>query len=368
LILIDERFFMSTVYTAAVIGVGLGGGLSMAGLAASERFKLVAVADMRAEALESASARYPDLKTFPSYQALFEQSPVDVVCVSTWAASHLEVTRAALELPLTGILVEKPLADNSRDGQTVVELVRAKHLPMVVPHNLLVLPHVREIIERVRGGEIGDLRLIEIECSGWDIINAGIHWLNFALVLTHGDPVETVMAAIDTSTRTYRDGMQVETSAVTYAQTRSGLRIVMNTGDYVTIGETGKSTLFRLIGTRGTIDFYAWESRYRVQNAAFPNGQLIEVPQSTRSGHQMHLENRAAQMDSGTPDYLVAETSLAALELVDAAYLAGKHHCAVNLPLASFIPPAANDWDAGKPYSGTGGGRDGRKLPPIENE
>jgi hypothetical protein len=53
--------------------------------------------------------------------------------------------------------------------------------------------------------------------------------------------------------------------AVMYAQTRSGLRIVMNTGDYVTIGEAGKSTLFRLTGTRGTIDFYAWESRHRIQ-------------------------------------------------------------------------------------------------------
>lgn len=358
---------MNIVYTAAVIGAGLGGGLSMAGLAASQRFELVAVADMSPAALENARTRYPNIQTFTSYQALFAQSPVDVVCVSTWAASHLEVTRAALQLPLTGILVEKPLADNSRDGHTLLELVRAKHLPMVVPHNLLVLPHVRQIVERVRGGEIGDLRLIEIECSGWDIINAGIHWLNFALVLTHGDPVQTVMAAIDTSTRTYRDGMQVETAAVTYATTRSGLRIIMNTGDYVTIGEAGKSTLFRLIGTRGTIDFYAWESSYRIQNAAHPNGLLINVEVSARSGHQMHLENLAAQMDSGTPDYLVAETSLAALELVDAAYFAGKHHCVVRLPLANFTPPAPNDWDAGKPYSGSGGGRDGRKLPSSDS-
>lgn len=30
--------------------------------------------------------------------------------------------------------------------------------------------------------------------------------------------------------------------------------------------------------------------------------------------------------------------------------------------LASFVPPGASDWDPGKPYSGAGGGRDGRKL------
>jgi hypothetical protein len=72
-------------------------------------------------------------------------------------------------------------------------------------------------------------------------------------------------------------------------------------------------------------------------------------------------------MDSGKADYFVPETSLAALELCEAAYLAGKHQCVVTLPLATFTPPAANDWEPGKPYSGsTGGGRDGRKLPPLE--
>ena len=33
----------------------------------------------------------------------------------------------------------------------------------------------------------------------------------------------------------------------------------MQTGDYVQTGETGKDTLFRLIGTQGTLDFYGWE-------------------------------------------------------------------------------------------------------------
>jgi predicted dehydrogenase len=154
--------------------------------------------------------------------------------------------------------------------------------------------------------------------------------------------------------------------AVTYAQTRSGIRIIMNTGDYVNTSEPGKDTLFRLVGTEGAIDFYAWESSYRIQNVEFPKGQVIEVATGKRTGHQMHLENLADQMDAHTPDYTVPETSLAALELCEAAYLAGKHHCIVKLPLATFTPPASNDWEPGKPYSGSGGGRDGRKLPPVQ--
>ena len=193
----------------------------MAALAASERFQLVALADISPAARTAASERYPGIRTFADHREMLANAPVDVVCVATWPPSHLEVTQDALALPLSGILVEKPLADTAARGRRVLELVKAKHLPMAVPHGLLVADHSRRVLELVRSGAIGDLKLVEIQCSGWDIINAGIHWLDFFVTLTEQAPVAYVMAACDAGTRTYRDGMQVETLAVTYAQTRA---------------------------------------------------------------------------------------------------------------------------------------------------
>ncbi len=353
---------MAKTYTVAVIGAGSGGKLSMKGAAASDRFQLVAVADWRTEARLEIEALYPGVRTFATHQELFAAMPVDVVCVSTWPPTHLEVTRDALALPLKGILVEKPLADNTADGRTLLDAVRAKGLPMVTPHGLLVAEHVRQLMARVQGGEIGELKLIEIQCGGWDIINAGIHWLNFVVVLTQQMPVDFVLATCDASTRTYRDGMQVETQAVTYIQMQSGLRVVMNTGDFVKSSEPGESILFRLVGTQGTIDFYAWKSRYRICNAEFPHGQTIEVDPGPRSAHQKYLELLADQIDKQAPDYTWPSASLAALELCEAAYLSNQHRCLVSLPLAKFVPPPASAWEPGKPYSGQGGGRDGRRL------
>ena len=234
---------------------------------------------------------------------------------------------------------------------------------MAVPHGLLVADHAREILGRVRRGEIGDLRMVAIECAGWDIINAGIHWLNFVVTLLGDDPFEWVQAACDTGTRTHRDDMQVETLAVTTAQTRSGARVVMHTGDYVAMSGDGKGTMFRLIGTEGTIEFYGWEPKYRIQNAACPDGETIEVTVGPGGSHQRHLENLAVQMDRGEVDYSIPESSLKALELVEAAYVSNRHRCVVRLPLTSFDAPAPVDWDPGRPYAGQGGGRDGRRLP-----
>ena len=355
-----------TKLTAAVIGGGMGGQLSLNALAASDAFELVAAADLREDVRAQLAARFPGLRTFADHQALFRDCPVDVVCVSTYPPSHEPVTMDALAMlasrPLKGILVEKPLGHTYASGQRILQAIRDKGLPMAVPHGMLAKRTTLEILARVQGGEIGDLKLVEIQCNTWDIINAGIHWLNFFVMLTRQEPVDFVMALCDASTRTYRDGMQVETAAVTYAQTRSGIRVVMNTGDDVLINEPGHMFLFRLVGTLGTIEFYGWESPYRLLNAAHPSGLVITPQEMPVTGHRYHLENLARHVDAGTADYSIPESSLRALELCEAAYVSSQYGCRVKLPLESFDPPPKSDWCPGQPYSGYGGGRDGRKL------
>lgn len=350
-------------YSAAVVGGGSGGKLSIAALEASDRYELVAVADLNEEVCAELKHHHPAIQTFPSYDEMFRRCPTDVVCVSTWPPSHWAVTLAALELPLCGILVEKPIADTTKDGLALLTAVKQRMLPMTTPHGLLALNHSREILRRVRGGEIGELKLVEIQCTGWDIMNAGIHWLNFFVNLLDDDTAMCqVMALCDTSTRTYRDGMQVETVAITYVQSKGGVRAVMHTGDEINVNRKGKSTLFRLVGTAGMIEFWGWEDSYLLMNAEFPHGTLLRPARTMKSNHQIHLDALAAQMDTGRPDYTVPESSLAALELCEAAYLSSRCRCVVSLPLADFSVPDPPRWDPGRPYSGEGGGRNGRKL------
>ncbi|MCB0080269.1 MAG: Gfo/Idh/MocA family oxidoreductase [Caldilineaceae bacterium] len=363
-------------YSACVIGGGSGGQLSMAALEQSDHFELVAMADLNPDVCAQAKARYPQIETFRSHEELFAALPTDVVCVSTYPPSHETVAMAALALPLKGILVEKPLGHTAASGQRILAAIKARNLPMATPHGLLVSAAPLEIIARVQRGEIGDLKLVEIQNTRWDIINAGIHWLNFFVRLTDNEPIDHVMAIAEASTRTYRDGMQVETTAVTYAQTKSGIRVVMNTGDDVLINQPGKNTLFRIIGTEGLIEFWGWENEYRLVNAEFPAGQTIVPPETSTTRHQRHLERLAAMIDSvmidsvivnGAPlDYTIPESSLMALEICEAAYLSSRHRCKVTFPFNQFTPPQPTDelpeWQPGEPYAGVGGGRDGRKL------
>ena len=353
---------MNNRLTAGVVGCGMGGRLSINALGNSDYFDLAAVADLNPEAYKTIEKNIPGIKTFTNHADMFKACRTDVVCVSTYPPSHEPITMAALNLPLKGILVEKPLGHTSASGRNILNAVKEKNIPMAVPHGLLAKKTPLEIISRVENGEIGDLKLVEIQCTKWDIINAGIHWLNFAVNLTNMEPVDYVMAICESGTRTFRDGMQVETTGVTYIQTESGIRIVMNTGDDVRISRKGKEALFRIIGTKGQIEFWGWEASYILLNSDYPQGKIFTPEEFKVSGHQRHLENMAVMIEKGEIDYSIPESSLLALELCEAAYLSSRHKCKVKLPIDKFNPPEGTDWDPGIPYSGKGGGRDGRKL------
>ena len=349
--------------TASVIGAGAGGSLSIDALIASDRFDLVGVADMseasRARVMEKTGSTVP---TFSSYQEMFAAVPSDVVCVSTYAPAHLEMTRAAVAIPgLRGMLVEKPLGETAAAGAAIIELMKSRDLPLVVPHGLMAQSAALEIVERVRGGDIGALRVVEMECTGWDIINAGIHWLQFFGALVAPSPIEMVLAAADTSTRTYRDGMQVETEAITMARTTSGVRVLLNTGDHVPISRDDTPCLMRIVGDRGYIEFGAFEPRYLLV-ADGHDRECVEVEPFAVSGHQRHLEFLADQIDTTSRDYLIPETSLQALQIVEAAYESIRVGGSVTFPLDSRQPGRDAQWDPGEPYSGVGGGRNGREL------
>lgn len=348
--------------TAGVVGAGTGGMLSVRALLASERFRLVGVADTSGPARDKVAQEVPGVAVFPDAGALLDEAHPEVVCVSTFAPSHGEVVDLAVAAGVRGVLLEKPIAPGWREGRRVLDLLADRRVPVVVPHGLLVHGASKEVLRRAHGGEIGDIEMIEVQCAGWDIINAGIHWVDFALALLRDDEVQRVQAACDVSTRTFRDGMEVETEAVTHAVTRSGARLVMETGDDVRAARAGKDLVYRIYGSLGSIEFWGWEDGFLLRTAGNgPQAGAIATPPDVVPGHQVYLEMLADMVQSGGPQYELAELSLRALEVCEAAYLSARHGCVVRLPLEGFVPEATPEWRPGTPYRGEGG-RNGRQL------
>ena len=351
---------------AGVVGAGGGGMLSIKALELSERFELVGVADISEAARAGAVAEGVTAQMFPDAAALLEGAGPEVVCVSTFAPSHSEIVGQALDAGVRGVLLEKPVALDWASGRATLDRLKAQGIPVVVPHGLLVRPASRKVLDHILAGDLGHLELVEIECGGWDLINAGVHWVDFALAALRDDEVQSVFAACDISTRTYRDGIEVETEAITYAVTRSGVRLVMQTGDDVKPARAGKDLVYRFYGSLGSIEFWGWEDSYwlRTGGPGASPSPVTGMPPLSSTAHQVYLEMLADMVEKSAPQYDLAELSLRALEICQAAYASHRRGCVVRLPLSSFIPPAevahGQGWDPGAPYRGSGG-RNGRR-------
>jgi len=358
-----EKMIPVKKLTASVVGCGRGGQLSLQALAESEFYVPSAAADLRSEIGDELRKEFPGLRIFADHREMFATCPTDVVCVSTYPPTHEEIAVEALKLPLEAILVEKPIADTVASGRRILDFIKRSKIPLAIPHGLMVKRCPLEIIERVRNGEIGELKLVEIQSPRFDIISAGIHWLQFSINLNADQPVESVLAACDKTTRTFRDGMKVETLAVTSVQLVNGVRIVMYTGDAIrSNGRRQSDVTFRILGTAGQIEFWGWQPDYYLVSPAFPQGKLLEPEEQPVSLHRRHLENLIPMLRSKDPDYSLPESSLKALEICEAAYLSAQHGVEVRFPFAEFALPEPSDWQPGTPYLGEANARDGRYL------
>lgn len=128
-------------------------------------------------------------------------------------------------LPLQGIWVEKPRGHRHISGTAVRDGIRERNLPVAVAHGLWGQPTASQVMRRIHDGDMGEWSPLEIQCTGRDIVDAGIHGRNCCPHAARKPDLEHGRAVCDPHARTYRDGLQVETEAVAFVQTQSGLRM-----------------------------------------------------------------------------------------------------------------------------------------------
>ena len=337
-----DRGIQARRYTASVVGGGSGGKLSLAGLAASSRYELVAASRPARRRAGGAgrSATRGFASTPRTRRCLPHRRPRSSACPpgrprtarSSWMPCG-SGRRASC--------ARSHWATRRRRARDILAAIKAAGLPVVVPHGLLQNRHAQEIIARVRGGEIGELELVEIECNRWDIINAGIHWLNFFVNLVPDDPMDWVMAIAEASTQTYRDGMEVETNAITYVQTKKGVRAVMHTGRRRADPPPGQGVCLSPGGHAGADRVLCLGELLSAAQRGAPDGAAVRgaaLP-GERPPALPGLSGRADR--HGTRGTMPSPRARWwRWSSCEGAYLSSAHRCKVTLPLAEFVVPA----------------------------
>ena len=299
--------------------------MSLDALHRSDRYKLAAAADPSSAARQSVASRFPDLQVVTDYREMLADRDVDVFCIATPAPSHASIAHIILGHQPKGLLLEKPLAPDVATAEALLAEVRDTGCPAVVPHGLLVLPVMQEIKARLRRGDIGKIISVEVQ-NAVDLLNAGIHWLAYLVDVFDEHRPASVSARFNVGGQVINDGVQVESVGNSTVELPSGIGITLRSGNEtmptsdVLPREEQLGALFRVIGSKGLLEFSAWAGSYRIQTGD-SESELVKRPLPAGvSYHRLFLEQLAQNIADGEPDYSSADLSLAALRIIESAY------------------------------------------------
>ena len=171
---------MSDRLRYGIIGAGNMGREHLRFLDQIPEAEVVAIADPDAGSRAAAAALAPaNTGLFEDYRALLDGPPCDALLIATPNHTHVDVLPAALASG-RHILVEKPLCTTIEDCQTVAAAAREHPGVVWVAMEYRYMPPVARLIEEVRAGTIGQLRMLAIREHRYPFLTKVGDWNRFA--------------------------------------------------------------------------------------------------------------------------------------------------------------------------------------------
>jgi predicted dehydrogenase len=139
-----------------VIGYGYWGPNLVRNFMEAPGSTVVAVCDLRSERLGQLQNRYPTIQTLTNCESLFQNPDIDAIVIATPVSSHFDLAMAALRAG-KHVLVEKPLAANSEQGERLIDEATRRRKVLMVDHTFVYTSAVRKIRELITDNALGDI-------------------------------------------------------------------------------------------------------------------------------------------------------------------------------------------------------------------
>jgi predicted dehydrogenase len=284
---------------------------------------LVAVGSRSAASADTFGDRFAIPHRHPSYEALVNDSDVDVVYVATPNPFHKDNTLLALQAG-RGVLVEKPFAMNSAEAEAMVTAARKRHLFLMEAMWTRFLPLYVRLRQLLAEGALGEVqaftadfgiradpaarpRLFEPGLGGGSLLDLGIYPLSLSSML-FGSPQE--VAAVG---RLGADG--IDESAAVVLRSGSGQLAAW----WVSI-TSASPTEAQISGTLGSVRVHRFFNRATTMTLCRPGqpDEVIEAP-FRGNGYSFEAAEVMARLRSGDTESPVMplDESLALIQTMD---------------------------------------------------
>ncbi|MFC1554818.1 Gfo/Idh/MocA family protein [candidate division KSB1 bacterium] len=141
------------------IGYGYWGPNLTRNLAGLDGVNITALTEVVKENIDKFKGTYTDADVYKNYKEPLKREDIDAVVIATPAAFHFDMTLEALENG-KHVLVEKPLALTSKEGEILVDIAEKNNRILMVGHTFLYNSAVRELKNYITNGDLGDIYYI----------------------------------------------------------------------------------------------------------------------------------------------------------------------------------------------------------------
>jgi predicted dehydrogenase len=140
----------------AVVGCGYWGQNLLRNFCELEEAEVVLACDTDSKALARAKRRYPTVDVSRNCKDVLIDPRVDAVVLATPVSTHHPLAYQMLQAG-KHVLVEKPLAQSSRQVQDLIDMAERMGKVLMVDHTFLYTSAVRRMKALVESGELGEL-------------------------------------------------------------------------------------------------------------------------------------------------------------------------------------------------------------------
>lgn len=145
-----------------IIGLGNIANQFATDLLLIEEANLIAVASRDFDKANDFAKQYKCPNVYDSYEALFADNQVDIVYIATLHDSHAELSIKALENG-KHVLCEKPLSLSYKDAVRMTEASKKYNRFFMEAFWTRFIPSVKEVLEKVNQGIIGDVNYVKAD-------------------------------------------------------------------------------------------------------------------------------------------------------------------------------------------------------------
>lgn len=132
--------------------------------------KVVALASSRMESAQAAAEPFGIRAVYDDWEKMLADHKLDLVCIATPTVLHAPMTLAAIARG-AHVLCEKPTAMNAGEARQMLDAARKANRLHMIDHELRFNPTRARIAEMIHGGDLGEIRHV-------NITNIGASWAN----------------------------------------------------------------------------------------------------------------------------------------------------------------------------------------------